>query len=108
MTTNLWTWGGTYFGHLDGDDLWTYSGRHVGRYHGDELYGSDGRYLGEIKSGKLITCLSSKSHRRSGFVPHASRVGQVPYVDHVGTVMSATRTFRTRRASNEGRHELCA
>jgi len=51
------------------------------------LYGSDGRYLGEIKSGKLITCLSSKRHRRSGFVPHASRVGQVPYVDHVGTVM---------------------
>jgi hypothetical protein len=39
MITNLWTWGGTYFGHRDGDDLWTHSGRHVGRFHGDELYG---------------------------------------------------------------------
>ncbi len=87
MSTNLWTWGGTYFGSREGDGLWTHSGRHVGHFIGDEVYGSDGRYLGEIKNGKLITSLSSRSRRGSGFTPHASRVGHVPYVDHVGMVM---------------------
>jgi hypothetical protein len=87
MTTNLWTWGGTYFGYRDGDDLWTHNGRHVGRFYGDEVYASDGRYLGELKNGKLIKRSTARSHRRAGFHPHAPRVGRVPYVDHVGTIM---------------------
>jgi hypothetical protein len=89
MRTHLWTWGGKYFGYRDGNDLWTHSGSHVGRFDGDEVYGPDGRYLGEIKSGKLISRLSSQNRRRGGFAPYASHVGHVPYVDHVGTVMYA-------------------
>ena len=37
MSTNLWTWGGTYFGSREGDGLWTHSGRHVGHFIGDEV-----------------------------------------------------------------------
>jgi hypothetical protein len=87
--TNLWTWGGKYFGSREGDDLWTHFGRHIGRFEGDEVFGPDGRYLGEIKSGKLITRSSSKRRRIGRFVPHARRGGHVPYVNHVGTVMYA-------------------
>jgi hypothetical protein len=79
----------TYFGYRDGNDLWTHTGKHVGRFDGDEVYRRDGRYLGEIKSGKLITRSSARGHRGSSFAPHASRVGRVPYVGHVGTVMYA-------------------
>ena len=87
MSSDLWTWGGTYFGRREGEDLWTHSGHHVGRFHGDEVFGSDGRYLGEIKSGKLITQLSSQTRRGHSFAPYASRVGHVRYVGHIGTVM---------------------
>ncbi len=86
----LWTWGGTFFGHRDGDELWTHDGLHVGRFHDDEVYGPDGRYLGEIKSeNRLITCLSKKSRRKGRFTPYASRVGSVPYVGYVGYAMYA-------------------
>ena len=88
MTTDLWTWGGTYFGYRDGDNLWTHDGRHVGRFHGDEVYASDGQYLGELRnSNRLITNTGNRSHRRAGFTPRAGRVGRVPYVDYVGYVM---------------------
>lgn len=87
--TDLWTWGGTYFGTREGDDLWTHSGHHVGRFQGEGVFGSDGSYLGEILHDKLITRSSSKNRRISSFAPWASRVGRVPYVDHVGTVMYA-------------------
>jgi hypothetical protein len=53
------------------------------------VFGSDGRYLGELMSDKLVTRLSSKSRRVSSFTPHASRVGRVPYVGRVGTVLYA-------------------
>jgi hypothetical protein len=87
MSDNLW--GGTYFGYREGDDLWTHTGKHVGRFDGDEVYGSDGRYLGEIRSGKLISRISSQNRRRGSFGRFASRIGRVPYVNHVGTVMYA-------------------
>ena|SRR6266568_603635 len=86
---HLWTWGGKYFGYRDGNDLWTHSGKHVGRFQGDEVFGSDGRYLGELNSGKLIRSRSKAGHRSSSFAPFANRVGIVPYVTHVGTVMYA-------------------
>jgi hypothetical protein len=86
----LWTWGGTFFGHRDGDNLWTHDGNHIGRFHGDEVYGPDGQYLGELKNGdRLITCQSKKNWNKSGFSPYASRIGFVPYVDYVGYVMYA-------------------
>jgi len=86
---NLHTWGGTYFGTRDGDDLWTHDGRHVGRFRGDEVFDSSGRYLGELKSGKLITNNSKTCRSGPSFSPYASRVGHVPSVGHVGTVMIA-------------------
>ena len=65
MDTDLWTWGGTYFGHREGDELWTYDGRLVGRFVGDEVFGTDGRYLGEIRdSDHLITDIHKKHKRR--------------------------------------------
>ena len=61
---HLWTWGGKYFGYRDGNDLWTHS-------------------------GKLIRNRSKAGHQSSSFAPFANRVGIVPYVTHVGTVMYA-------------------
>jgi hypothetical protein len=84
---NLYTWGGIYFGKRDGDNLWTHDGRHVGNFRGDELFDKNGRYIGQLKSGKLITCTSKLSKASSSFSPYASRVGHVPSVNHVGTVM---------------------
>jgi len=84
---NLYTWGGTYFGKRDGDDLWTHDGRHVGRFRGDEVFDSSGRCLGELKNGKLITNFSKKSKSGPSCSPHIGRVGHVPSVDHVGSVM---------------------
>ena len=87
VTTDLWTWGGTYFGRREGDDLWTHDGRHVGRFSGDEVYAPNGHYLGELRSNKLITRQSKSSQRRGSFAAQGSRVGHVPYADHVGRVM---------------------
>lgn len=88
-TTSLWTWGGAYFGRREGDELWTHDGRHVGRFRGDEIYGQDGQYLGELKSGKLVTKASKLGRSGPRFSPRASRVGHVPYVGHVGTILYA-------------------
>jgi hypothetical protein len=56
METDLWTWGGAYFGYRDGDELWAHDGRLVGRFQGHEIFGSNGHYLGEIRDGdRLIT-----------------------------------------------------
>jgi len=84
----IWTWGGKFFGHRDGDDLWTHDGRHVGHFYDDVVYGPNGQYLGETKNNnRLITCLSKKTWRRGVFATYANRVGFVPYVDYVGYVM---------------------
>ena len=78
MDTDLWTWGGTYFGHREGDELWTYDGRLVGRFVGDEVFGTDGRYLGEIRdSDHLITDIHKKHKRRHPFPSRRSRVLEV-------------------------------
>ena len=88
--TDLWTWGGAFFGHRDGNELWSHDGRHVGRCDGDDIYGPSGRYLGEIRNpDRLITAKSKLGRRRGSFRPWASRAGQVPHASHVGYVMSA-------------------
>jgi len=53
VDTDLWTWGGTYFGHREGDELWTYDGRLVGRFVGDEFLGLMDAIL--AKSGRATT-----------------------------------------------------
>ena len=83
----LYTYSGKYFGYRDSDELWSHDGRHVGRFRGDEVYDHNGDYLGEIKNGKLITDPSKRTNRSAGFLQHVGRVGTVPSVDHVGSVM---------------------
>ncbi len=84
----VWTWGGKFFGHIEGDDLWTYNGKHVGKLSGDEIYGSDGNYLGEVMNeDRLITNKAKSSWTGNSFTPYARRVGFVPYTGYVGYVM---------------------
>jgi hypothetical protein len=86
----LWTWGGAFFGHRDGDDLWTYDGRHVGRFSGDEIYGPDGRYLGEIVSTDcLITCLIKIRWTKFSFTPRGDRTGGAPEPRRSGFLLPA-------------------
>lgn len=86
--TSVWTWGGEYFGKLEGDNLWTRDGKHVGKVRGEDIFGRDGRYLGQLKNGsRLITNKSRKSLRSHGFTPHANRVGHVRSANYVGNVM---------------------
>jgi len=67
----VWTWGGKFFGHIDGDNLWTYDGRHVGRLNGEEIYGPDGRYLGEVMNdNRLITNNAKRSWAGYSFTPY--------------------------------------
>lgn len=85
---SFWTWGGTYFGTLDGDNLWTHQGKHIGKLQGIEIFDLDGPYLGKIKNeNRLITNLSKRSQRGTAFSPHANRIGQVPLVNYVGYIM---------------------
>lgn len=84
----VWTWQGTSFGYLDGDNLWTYDGKHVGKLREGEIFGPDGRYLGELRSGnRLITNRSKSGHRSGGFAPAGQRIAYVRQVDYVGYVM---------------------
>lgn len=70
MADWLWTWGGECFGYRQGDRLFAYHGLQVGVFHGDEVYGADGIYLGELMNkNRLITNLSKKHGRKSGFSP---------------------------------------
>ncbi len=86
--SNLWTWGGEYFGYRNGDELWTHDGKHVGRFYDDEVFASNGLYLGEIRNeNRLITKISKSNRRRSCFTPKMSRIGRVKYVNYVGYVM---------------------
>jgi hypothetical protein len=90
MTTNLWTWRGTYFGYRDGDDLWTHNGHHVGLFHDSEVYGRDGRYLGElINDDRLITNNAKRAWQRSSFTPYSRRVGIARYANYAGYAMYA-------------------
>lgn len=86
----VWTWGGKFFGHIDGEDLWTYDGKHVGKLNGNEIYGREGQYLGEVMNGdRLITNNAKRSARGYSFTPYGRRGGFVPYTNYVGYVMYA-------------------
>ena len=85
----LFTWGGRCFGYKREDNLWTHDGKHIGKFYDDEIYNPSGNYLGELMNGRLITNLSKKSYKKSGFNPSMSVVGIVKSVDCVGSVMIA-------------------
>ena len=61
---------------------------HVGRFRGEKVYDRSGRYLGKLKNGKLIKKSSGSSSTAPLFSPRADRMGPVPSVDRVGSVLS--------------------
>jgi hypothetical protein len=85
----LWTWGGKFFGYIDGDDLWSHDGKHVGRFDGDNIFGPDGAYLGEIRDGRLITNTSRRSIGRATFVRYGRRASYAKQADCMGYAMPA-------------------
>jgi hypothetical protein len=84
---HVWTWGGAYFGYIDGDRLFAHSGTQAGQLDGDDIFGTDGQYLGEVTSDdRLITDLSKQSNARAAFAP--TKVGSVlPFINYVGYAM---------------------
>ena len=86
----VWTWDGTYFGYLDGDNLWTYDGKHVGKLCEKEIFDKDGLYMGELEIGnRLITDLSKKSKSVSRFTPCANRASHLHSENYVAYAMRA-------------------
>ena len=74
MSTPVWTWGGKYFGYIDGQSLWTRDGRHVGRISGVEIYNPAGKYIGEVKNkSRLITATNKKGMDGPSFTPLSRR-----------------------------------
>jgi 4-fold beta flower protein len=78
----VWTWGGTCFGYLEGENLWTVDGKHVGKLRRDVIYGPDGHYLGELRNGnRLITEIAKRDQLSPAFTPYASRRPTTPYAN---------------------------
>ena len=83
----FWTWDGISFGYREKDDLFTHDGRHVGRFYENEIYSPKGYYIGEIMEDRLITNISKKQNRKSGFSTYLSRIGHIDSIDQVGYIM---------------------
>jgi hypothetical protein len=89
----VWTWGGIFFGYLEGENLWTHEGRHVGKLRRDVVYGADGRYLGELKNGnRLIARVGAHGESIPGFVPYTSRPPTTRYDNDGAYPMPADHT----------------
>jgi hypothetical protein len=74
MSTPVWTWGGKYFGYIDGPNLWTRDGRHVGKVSGVEIYNPAGKYIGEVKNeSRLVTATNKKGMDGPSFTPLSRR-----------------------------------
>ncbi len=71
----VWTWGGIFFGYLEGENLWTCDGKHVGKLRRGTIFGADGRYLGELKSGnRLIRQVGEQTQSIPAFIPYTTRL----------------------------------
>ena len=76
----VWTWGGIYFGYLEGENLWTCEGKHVGKLRRDAIFGADGRYLGEMRNGnRLITQIGEQTRSIPAFTPYTTRLPGTRY-----------------------------
>jgi len=65
------TWGGKYFGWIDGGGLFARDGRHVGEFRKENVFGENGNYLGELRDGRLITtAIKKETHSSVGFWPN--------------------------------------
>jgi hypothetical protein len=89
MTTHVWTWGGKFFGYVDGDTLYTYKGKAVGRIKSDMIYGRDGRYIGEVRNGDRLITHRSKAGWTGPAAPSSRRGPIAKYTNYVGYAMYA-------------------
>ena len=86
----VWTWGGIFFGYLEGENLWTCDGKHVGKVRRGTIFGADGHYLGELKSGnRLIRQAGEQTQSIPAFTPYASRLPSTRYASAAGHPMPA-------------------
>jgi hypothetical protein len=70
----VWTWGGSFFGYLEGENLWTYDGKHIGKLRRGVIFGPNGRYLGELRDGnRLIIQTGAEQAPIPAYVPYTSR-----------------------------------
>lgn len=87
MSTPVWTWGGKYFGYIDGQNLWSRDGRHVGKISGEEIYNPSGKYMGEVKNeNRLLTAINKKRLAGPAFTPQSRRIA-VSGFDRTGYAM---------------------
>ncbi len=76
----VWTWGGTFFGYLEGENLWTYDGKHAGKLRRDTIFGADGHYLGELRNGnRLIAQVGEQTQSVPAFTPYTTRLPGIRY-----------------------------
>jgi hypothetical protein len=86
----MWTWGGSFFGYLEGENLWTYDGKHIGKLRREVIYGADGRYLGERKEGnRLITQVDGQHLPIPAFIVFTSRSPATRYDSMAGYPLPA-------------------
>ena len=84
----VWTWGGIFFGYLEGENVWTYDGKHVGKLRCNVIFGADGRYLGELKNGnRLIVQVGEQRPSIPAFIPYTKRPPATRYADAAGNSM---------------------
>ena len=82
--TDVWTWGGKYFGYLDGEDLWARDGRHIGRCRGNAIFDPDGSYLGEIAINNRLRAARADRHFRIDPFPRMdNRAPPIPLMDRM-------------------------
>ena len=71
----LWTWGGIFFGYIEGENLWTCDGRHVGKLRCATIFGADGHYLGELRNrNRLISQVGEQTQSIPAFTPFRARL----------------------------------
>ncbi|CZW71775.1 4-fold beta flower protein [Enterobacter hormaechei] len=87
MSTNVWTWGGTFFGYIANGKLYTHRGKHVGKIVGEEIFDRNGNYLGEMRNGKRLITNKSKTNKRSSSFSPVNAGSCAKYVNYVGYVM---------------------
>jgi hypothetical protein len=86
----VWTWGGSFFGYMEGENLWTCDGKHIGKLRRGVIYGADGRYLGELKEGNRLIIQVDVPHLRiPAFIPYTGRSPAARYDNVAGYPLPA-------------------
>jgi hypothetical protein len=78
----VWTWGGTFFGYMEGENLWTSAGKHIGKVRRGTVFGADGHYLGELRSGnRLIRQVGEQTQSIPPYTPYTTRTPSTQYAN---------------------------